>query len=146
MQIIKVEKEYKMITTLTKQALFRGMAIALLMVGSSVVSAHHSPALFYNMDNRVALTGVVQRFNFRNPHAIVELIVTNEAGEEVEWLAETSAPSALRRRGWSRDSLIVGETVTLEGIQAIDDSRLMRITRATRPDGSVVGVSLELDD
>lgn len=117
------------------------MIIVLGAVLSTSTSAHHSAALFYDLDGRISLTGKVQRFNFRNPHAILELIVTNDKGEEQLWLAETSAPSALRRRGWSQQSFTEGEIVTLEGIQAKDDSYLMRITKAIKEDGSVVGES-----
>lgn len=109
-------------------------------------SAHHSAALFYDNTNRVTLTGEVARFNFRNPHAIVELLVTTEDGEVQRWTCETSAPSALRRRGWSQASMTAGETVTLEGIQARDGSLLMRITRAIKADGTEIGVSRNLDD
>ena len=56
------------------------------------------------------------------------------------WTAETAAPSALRRRGWSQESLRLGETVTLEGFRARDGTLLMRITKVTRADGTDVGV------
>ena len=102
--------------------------------------AHYSVALFYNQGGEISITGKVAAFNFRNPHAIVELIVTTDKGEEQRWTAETAAPSALRRRGWSQESLKPGETVTLAGFRARDGSLLMRITNVTRADGSVVGV------
>jgi len=117
-----------------------------LIAGSSGLQAHHSAALFYDSSERVTLTGEVARFNFRNPHAILELLVTEENGEVVRWTCETSAPSALRRRGWSQESIVAGEIVTLEGVPARDGSYLMRITRATKADGTQVGVSRSLDD
>ncbi|MCP5143376.1 MAG: hypothetical protein H6978_00975 [Gammaproteobacteria bacterium] len=108
--------------------------------------AHHSAALFYDLKQRVTLTGVVSRFNFRNPHAIVELDVTVANGTVEHWTAETSAPSALRRRGWSQQSISTGETITLEGIPARDGTLFMRITRAIKADGTEVGVPRELDN
>lgn len=108
--------------------------------------AHHSAALFYNSAERITLTGEVARFNFRNPHAILELLVTDENGQTVRWTCETSAPSALRRRGWSQDSIKAGEIVTLEGLQSSDGSKLMRITRVVKADGTEVGVTGRLDD
>lgn len=109
--------------------------------------AHHSAAVFYNTgDEPISITGTVARFNFRNPHAIVELIVTTEDGEEQRWTCETSAPSALRRRGWSQDVMQEGETMTLSGIRARDGSFLMRITRAVKADGTEIGVSRNLND
>ena len=108
--------------------------------------AHHSGALFYSMDKRITISGEVQRFNFRNPHAIVELLVENDAGEVEIWTCETSAPSALRRRGWSQQSIAAGEVVTLEGVPSRDGTLLMRITSVTKADGSQVGVSARMDD
>ena len=122
-------------------AVLLGLALPALQAG-----AHHSGALFYTMGERITLTGTVESFNFRNPHAIVILKVKGEDGSEQRWTCETSAPSALRRRGWSQQSLSAGETVTLAGVPARDGSRLMRITGVTKADGTEVGVSARMDD
>jgi hypothetical protein len=112
-----------------------------LILYSLPVAAHHSGAMFYNREgDTITITGEVLRFNFANPHAIVELTVTTEAGETQRWVAETSSPSGLKRRGWSQDSLKPGDTVKLEGYAALDGSWLMRITRVWLADGSEVGV------
>jgi len=121
------------------------LAIAVALLGVPAF-AHHSGALFYDQEGRVTITGSVTKFNFRNPHAIVEILVTTESGEQQRWTAETAAPSALRRRGWSQESLVPGETVTLDGFRARDGSLLMRITNVTRPDGTVVGVPRGVDN
>lgn len=114
--------------------------LAMFLVAQPV-AAHHSGAMFYNREgDTITLTGVVQRFNFANPHAIVELAVTTEEGDVQRWTAETSSPSGLKRRGWSQASLVPGMTVTLEGYPALDGSRLMRITRVWLEDGTEVGV------
>lgn len=122
------------------------LALVLPALLVSTAQAHHSAALFYSSNERITLQGEVARFNFRNPHAILELLVTNEKGEVIRWTCETSAPSALRRRGWNQDSVRAGEMVTLEGIQASDGTRLMRITKIVRADGTEVGVTGRLDD
>lgn len=126
--------------------LLRLLMLGVLLGNIPSLQAHHSAALFYTMGDRITLTGEVQRFNFRNPHAIVELLVENENGEVERWTCETSAPSALRRRGWSQESISAGEIVTLEGVPARDGSLLMRITSVTKADGTQVGVSSRLDD
>jgi hypothetical protein len=112
-----------------------------LGVGAMPALAHHSGAMFYNREgDLLKITGEVQRFNFANPHAIVELLVTADSGELQRWTAETASPSGLKRRGWSQDSLPPGAIVTLEGYPALDGSRLMRITRVWLEDGTEVGV------
>jgi len=115
-------------------------------LGISEAAAHHSAALFYDMKDRISITGQVVRFNFRNPHAIVELQVKGEDGTAQRWTAETAAPSALRRRGWSQESLKPGETVTLNGVRAVDGSFFMRIISATRADGTEIGLPRGTDN
>lgn len=107
---------------------------------ATTAAAHHSFALFYAGGQTVTIKGVVTRFNFRNPHAIIELTVVTDEGKEEHWTGETSAPSALRRRGWGQDSIRPGETLTLVGYQAKDGSHLIRITTATKSDGTVIGI------
>ena len=121
-------------------------AAALALVEAPVALAHHSAALFYEMGSRITLKGEVTHWNFRNPHAIVELMVKNDKGETERWTCETSAPSALRRSGWSQESLHVGEIVTIEGVPARDGTKLMRITGITKADGTKVGVTGKTDD
>jgi hypothetical protein len=112
---------------------------ALLALGAPPAGAHHSGARFYGQDQPISLTGVEPRLSFRHPHATVELQVTDDQGDVQRWTAETAAPSALRRRGWSQESLQPGEMVTLEGFRARDGTLLMRITKVTRADGTDVG-------
>lgn len=125
---------------------YRLPAIVLSALLCSAVHAHHSGSMFYDRDEQISITGTVMRFSFRNPHAIVELSVEDEHGDTRRWTAETASPSGLRRRGWSQESLTVGETVTLNGIRARDGSLLMRITQVFREDGSQVGVPAGIDN
>jgi len=128
-----------------KTLLIHGLLLGFLY--ASPVTAHHSAAVFYNTnDEPISIKGTVAKFNFRNPHAIVELMVINETGETERWTCETSAPSALRRRGWSQEVMQEGNTMTLWGIRARDGSNLMRITRAIKEDGTEIGVSRNLND
>lgn len=124
----------------------RLLAIVLLAGCGPAAQAHHSGSMFYDRDARLSITGQVTRFSFRNPHAIIELAVEDENGDMRRWTAETSSPSGLRRRGWSQESLAIGETVTLDGIRARDGSLLMRVTRVLRADGSEVGVPAGIDN
>ncbi len=113
---------------------------------ANVVGAHHSSALFYDVDARITVSGTVSEFRFSNPHAILKFVVTTDSGEKQEWTAETTSPSVLRRRGWSQKSFSPGDHVTLEGMPSLDGSWLMRITRAFTEDGSEIGVPRGIDD
>lgn len=128
---------------------FRPALVAIVLCSAVVTPlawAHHSAALFYNMGERITLKGEVIRWNFRNPHAILDLDVRNAKGEIEHWTCETSAPSALRRAGWSQDSIKAGEIVTVDGVPARDGSKLMRITGVTKADGTKVGTTGRMDD
>ena len=116
--------------------LFLTLAFSL---AARVAPAHHSFAVFFDTDSQLRkVTGVVKEFRFTNPHGVVTLAVV-EGGRQVIWRAETNSPSILRRRGWSADSLQVGEKITIEGWPARDGSRYLRLRSATRANGEPVG-------
>jgi hypothetical protein len=104
--------------------------------------AHHSFAVFFDADRSVTVSGVVTEFQFRNPHGLIRITVAGKEGEEL-WKGETNSPSILERRGWARDSLKPGETITMEGWPARDGSRYLRVRAVRRADGTPVGVPLQ---
>jgi hypothetical protein len=110
-----------------------------LTLASGAAPAHHSFAVFFDTESQVRkVTGVVKEFRFTNPHGVVTLAVA-EGDRQVIWRAETNSPSILRRRGWSADSLHVGEKITIEGWPARDGSKYLRLRTATRANGEPVG-------
>jgi hypothetical protein len=116
--------------------------ILLLAVGLAVMNpagAHHSFAVFFNTDSQlVKISGVVRDFQFRNPHGVITLDVP-KGKEKIVWRAETNSPSVLRRRGWTPESLHVGDQVTLEGWPARDGTRYIRLRSARLADGHLIG-------
>ena len=117
--------------------------LVLTLAGVTVLgvraSAHHSFAVFFDTDAQlVKVTGVVRDFQFRNPHGVITIVVP-QGHAEITWRAETNSPSILRRRGWTPDSLHVGDKVTLEGWRARDGSRYIRLKNAWLRDGRMVG-------
>jgi hypothetical protein len=122
----------------TLALLLPGLLLALL-AGSA--DAHHSFAVFFDTDSQLRkVTGVVKEFRFTNPHGVVTLAVL-EGNHEVIWRAETNSPSILRRRGWSADSLHVGEKITVEGWPARDGSKYLRLRSARRENGDPIGTA-----
>ena len=101
--------------------------------------AHHSFAVFFDDQKIIQVTGSVTDFRFTNPHAIIAFSVKNTQGQIEPWRAETNAVTLLRRRGWTKDSLMIGEVITVEGWQARDGSRYMRMRTVKRADGTVLG-------
>src|ERR1700733_4731963 len=107
-----------MIDDRTKHAAGQGsfgtafVPILVLPLACRTAPAHHSFAVFFDTDSQLRkVTGVVKEFHFTNPHGVVTLAVA-EGDRQVIWRAETNSPSILRRRGWTADSLHVGEKIT----------------------------------
>lgn len=119
-----------------------GAAMALLLGAALPVLAHHSFAVFFDEQRTVKISGVVQEFQFRNPHGVIRLTVKGADGSEQVWKAETNSPSILERRGWKRDTLKAGDAITIDGWPARDGSNYLRMRAVTRADGTPVGRAL----
>ena len=81
----------------------------------TVVLAHHSFEAEFDPNNVVNITGVVTKLDWINPHAFVYLDSKSAAGEVKRYKVEMGPPYALTRGGWKRDTLKIGDTVTVEG-------------------------------
>jgi hypothetical protein len=130
----------KMPEELMNKTAMRSSLFVLLVLTATAALAHHSAPVFYKVEERVTVSGTVTEFRFANPHAILKFDVVGENGATQQWTAETTSPSILRRRGWSQQSFMPGEKITLEGMPSIDGTYLIRITRAFREDGTEIGV------
>src|SRR5262245_57051219 len=83
---------------------------ASLLATAAPAMAHHSMAAF-DTTQTVSLEGVVTRFEWANPHVYIWLSAADADGKTVEWEVEGQPPSMLRRLGWSRETLTVGDAV-----------------------------------
>ncbi len=101
-------------------------------------AAHHSVFAVYDINGSVTIDGVVTEVWFKSPHIRVFVEVTYEDGSKVIWNTHGHNPSALRRRGWVRDTLKVGERVTMSGDPSYDSSPKMFIRTIVREDGSIL--------
>lgn len=123
---------------MTLRLCFRTACITILLA-TGQTDAHHSFAVHYDSSKMITKEGVATEFRFTNPHGILMLDVTNEAGEIEHWTVETTAPVYLRRFGWSPDSIRPGDHLIVEGWASRDGSHFMRIRSAMRADGTIIG-------
>ena len=96
-------------------------AVGFFWAAAAPALAHHAFAAQYSRDLPVEVTGTVTKIEWMNPHARFYVAAEDESGELVTWDFELASPNTLMRRGWARDSLKVGDTVTVEGFRARND-------------------------
>jgi hypothetical protein len=94
-------------------------------VAALPVWAHHELRAEFDEQKTVSLRGMVTRFEWDNPHALLYLDVTGPSGQIVNWTVEWASPLELRRAGWARETLKVGDAVTVQGWPARDGSNLV---------------------
>ena len=118
-----------------KKSLFFLAGVVSFISVAIPVFAHHSFAAQYDRAKQVALTGPVTKVDWINPHARFFMDVKDASGKVVNWEIELGSPNGLMRRGWTRNSLKVGESVTVNGFLAKDGSNLTNAQTVTLCDG-----------
>jgi len=103
-------------------------------VFSSPLVAHHGAAA-YDTDKRVTVKGTVTDWLWSNPHCILQLDAPDENGQVVHWVTETENPSSMIRSGWTRDSLKVGDEISVIVVPPKAGGHVGRIVEVTLPDG-----------
>ncbi len=94
--------------------------VAMLLAAVPMV-AHHSFAAEFDASKPIKLTGAVTKIEWMNPHAYFYIDVV-EDGKTVNWALEMGSPNGLMRQGWTRNSMKIGDQVTVEGSRAKDGS------------------------
>jgi len=116
----------------TKLAALLGATLAAAVLPTY---AHHSFAAEYDSSKAVRITGTISKVEWTNPHSYLYIDVRDEQGATTTWTCEGGAPNALSRRGFRKNDIKLGDTVTIDGYGAKDGSHLMDARRITLSDG-----------
>ncbi len=113
-------------------------AVASLLSTATRTSAHHSFAVMFDSNRPVLLTGIVTTVEWANPHVLFSIDVTDPTGAVTHWNFELGSPNVLLQRGWTRTSLNLGDTVTVDGFGAKSGLHYGSVVAITLSDGRKV--------
>jgi hypothetical protein len=104
--------------------------------------AHHSFGAEFDANKPVTMSGVVTRLEWTNPHVYLFIDVKDKSGAVKNWGFEMGPPHMLQKAGWKRNSLAIGETVSIDGWLARDGSNHANARKVTvKSTGQVLGAA-----
>jgi len=111
-------------------------SLAILLVVAVVPAwAHHAFAAEFDAKKEVKFEGTVTRMEWTNPHVWIHVDVKQPNGTVEKWAIEAGTPNVLYRRGFSKESLLPGTKILVDGYRAKDGSRRANGRDLTLPDG-----------
>ena len=111
------------------------LSFAAAIATASPALAHHSFAAEYDDQKPLKITGTLAKVDWMNPHIWYYVDVKNADGTVTTWAISGGAPGQLMRRGITKDLLVVGSTVNVEGFRAKDGTNNGFGQRVTYQDG-----------
>ena len=106
-----------------------------LMIAAVPVVGHHAFSAEFDATRPLKIEGPVVKVEWINPHAWIHIEVTKEEGSKEVWSIEGGTPNTLFRRGFKKDSLMLGTDIVVDGYQAKDGSNKMNGRNLTLPNG-----------
>ena len=115
------------------------LVVGILVVFAVPTLAHHSFSNFWYMDKTVEITGVVKVVRLVNPHSELSIEVTENGEASIWYITSQGTGSALRKAGWTPESLPIGTKVTIAGHPSRKEgAKALAAGKITRADGSVI--------
>src|SRR5499433_3075486 len=105
---------------------------------SSPAIAHHAFAAEFDATKPVKFKGTVTKMLWVNPHAWIYVDVKKDDGSVEEWMIEAGTPNTLLRRGFTKESLVAGTEVLVDGYQSKDGSLRANGRDITLPNGKTL--------
>jgi hypothetical protein len=111
---------------------------AVLLLLAARLAAHHSFAAEYDSKKPIEFKGTVTKVEWMNPHIYYYVDVKAKDGTVINYAVEGGTPNSLRRQGWGKDSLRIGDAVTVSGYMARNGSNHINGRSVLLPDGKRV--------
>jgi hypothetical protein len=106
-----------------------------LLLAAAPALAHHAFAAEFDAKKPLQLRGTVTKMEWINPHAWIHVDVKKPDGTIDSWMIEGGTPNTLLRRGFTKNSLLPGTEIIVDGYQAKDGSHRANGRDLTLPDG-----------
>src|SRR5713226_7700362 len=85
--------------------------------------AHHSFEAEYDGSRTATIAGIVTKVDWVNPHAYIFINTKDESGAPKSIRIELGPPYSLVRGGWKKDTVKIGDQITVEGAALPKDAR-----------------------
>jgi hypothetical protein len=112
------------------------MAVCFLAV-SVPLPAHHGAA-GYDMDKQLTMKGTVTEWLWANPHCFLKYDTKDDAGNAAHWAVEVSNPTDMVKRGWARQSLKIGDEITVTVRPAKNGATVGQLLKVVLPNGQTL--------
>jgi hypothetical protein len=112
------------------------IAVCAMFLVASTARAHHSVSAEFDTNKPITFKGTIKKVDWTNPHIYTSVETKTPDGKTIVYRVEGGPPNSLFRQGWRKDSLKVGEEVTVTGIRAKrEDSMNVGQATITTADG-----------
>jgi hypothetical protein len=113
------------------------LAAVLFLQVSVPIFAHHGAAS-YDISKMTTLKGTITSIQWMNPHATIDIDVSETTGKTQKYTVESVSPLGLSRNGWTKDSLKPGDQITVTGNLSKNGTHILRLKKIVFPDGKVL--------
>lgn len=114
--------------------------LAVLVAGAAAVPALAHHAWPVDSNKLITVQGKVVEFKWENPHPMITLQVTTADGKEETWQVGGPAIVRMEGKGWTRETVKPGDTITGIGHQFRDGQKIIRLERVKFADGKEISV------
>jgi uncharacterized protein DUF6152 len=114
------------------------LVLAATVIGGAPLAAHHGRGATFDMKKQLTLKGTVSQVKWQNPHVLISIDVTDEAGQVVTWTFENSNVHTLATQGYNRNTLKIGQPVTAVLNPAANGAPLGIIVKVILADGKEI--------